>query len=133
MSTVAMKSLEAQTFTIICDDRCAVVRRLAAIVKWWDRAENFAFIDREKATGPERALVAELDASVWSLLLVDDAQVRWYGPEAIPIILKNLPFGKIACVTYTLPGTMWLTNQLYMFVSRSRDGLRCLNSDCPAK
>jgi predicted DCC family thiol-disulfide oxidoreductase YuxK len=122
MSAVAMKSLESQIFTIVCDDRCVVVRRLAAIVKCWDRAHHFLFIDRDSAAKAERSLVAELDASSWSLMLVDERKVRWFGPEAIPIILKNLPFGKIAAVAYILPGTMWLTRGLYMLVSRTRSG-----------
>ncbi|HEY9776251.1 MAG TPA: DCC1-like thiol-disulfide oxidoreductase family protein [Planktothrix sp.] len=122
MSTVAMKNLETQLLTIVCDDRCFVVRQLAAVVKCWDRARHFVFIQRDSASNAERNLVAELDASRWSLMLVDENKVRWFGPEAIPIILKNLPFGKIAAVAYILPGTMWLTRQLYMLVSRTRNG-----------
>jgi predicted DCC family thiol-disulfide oxidoreductase YuxK len=92
------------------------------VVKCWDRARHFVFIQRDSASNAERNLVAELDASRWSLMLVDENKVRWFGPEAIPIILKNLPFGKIAAVAYILPGTMWLTRQLYMLVSRTRNG-----------
>jgi predicted DCC family thiol-disulfide oxidoreductase YuxK len=121
MSTVAMKNLENQSFTIVCDDRCAVVKRLAALVKWWDRGHRFVFINRTTTNAQEHQFVSELDASYWSLLLIDENQVRWHGPESIPIILKNLPFGKIAAVAYILPGTMWLTHQLYMLISRSRD------------
>jgi predicted DCC family thiol-disulfide oxidoreductase YuxK len=120
MSTVAMKSLESAQFKIVCDERCAVVRQLASVVKVWDRANKFVFVDRNSVHTDERKLVADLDASSWSLLLIDDTKEQWYGPESIPIILKNLPFGKIAAVAYILPGTMWLTRQLYMLVSRNR-------------
>jgi len=89
------------------------------LVKWWDRAHRFTFVERDSTDPADHDLLAELDASRWSLLLVDDAQKHWSGPEAIPIILKNLPFGKIAAVFYILPGTMWLTHQLYMLVSRN--------------
>ncbi|MGH9553566.1 MAG: hypothetical protein ACRD3W_29565, partial [Terriglobales bacterium] len=124
MSTVAMKNLVSSPFTIVCDERCAVVRQLAALVKLWDRPHNFRFIERESVDFKDRQLVAELDATRWSLLLIDDDHVRWEGPESIPIILKNLPFGKIAAVAYILPGTMWLTHQLYMLVSRNHRRFR---------
>ena len=120
MSAVAMKSLESPSLTIVCDERCAVVRQLASIVKRWDRHDSFAFVERDSADSEHRRLVAELDASSWSLMLVDEAKTRWFGPESVPIILKNLPGGKIAAVAYILPGTMWLTRQLYLIVSRNK-------------
>lgn len=120
MSTTAMQSQDTSLFTIVCDDRCVVVRQLAALVKWWDRNHTFKFIVRSSTKSEYSRLIAELDASPWSLLLIDDVQERWSGPESIPIILKNLPFGKIAAVFYILPGTMWLTQQLYLLVSRNR-------------
>jgi predicted DCC family thiol-disulfide oxidoreductase YuxK len=120
MSTVAMRSLESAFITIACDERCAVVRQLAHLVKWWDStSKRFRFVERNCADPADRAYLAELDSSRWSLILIDETQNHWSGPEAIPIILKNLPFGKIACVLYILPGTMWLTHQLYMLVSRN--------------
>lgn len=114
-----MKILESSQLTIVCDERCVVVRRLADLMKWWDRAHHFRFVDRDSADAADRQLVDELDAQPWSLLLIDDIEQRWRGPESIPIILKNLPFGKIAAVLYILPGTMWLTRQLYLLVSRN--------------
>jgi len=124
METVHPQS-RSSAFTLVCDDRCAVVRRLAAIVKIWDRGDTFQLIRRDIIDERSRHFVAELDNSPWSLLLIDDSKQRWSGPEAIPIILKNLPFGKIAAVLYILPGTMWLTRQLYHMVSRvSRTGRR---------
>jgi len=120
MSAVAMKSLESPSLTIVCDERCAVVRRLASVVKLWDRQRSFAFVEHDSADSEQRRLVAELDASTWSLMLVDDTKTRWFGPESVPIILKNLPGGKIAAVAYILPGTMWLTRQLYLIVSRNK-------------
>lgn len=119
---VAMRSLESAFITIACDERCMVVRQLAHLVKWWDSVRDsrrFRFIEPNCTDPADRGYLAELDASRWSLLLIDETQNHWSGPEAIPIILKNLPFGKIACVAYILPGTMWLTHQLYMLVSRN--------------
>lgn len=120
MENVAMESPEYCSFTIVCDERCSVVRQLGSLVKWWDRASSFTFVDRESKNPSAQRILAELDASPWSLMLIDDVNERWFGPEAIPIILKNLPFGKMAAVIYILPGTMWLTRQLYLFVSRNR-------------
>ncbi|MDQ5936608.1 MAG: hypothetical protein QG574_3944, partial [Cyanobacteriota bacterium erpe_2018_sw_21hr_WHONDRS-SW48-000092_B_bin.40] len=42
------------------------------------------------------------------------------GPEAIPMIMKILSFGRFAAVLYILPGKMWLTRQLYQLISRTR-------------
>src|ERR1700733_1918831 len=103
---------ESQTFTIVCDERCTVVRNLGALVKWWDKRQFFTFVDRDSTSSTAKELIEQLDKSKWSLLLIDEFGDRWEGPEAIPFILKNLPFGKIAAVLYILPGTMWLTRQL---------------------
>src|SRR4030095_1529210 len=124
MNTVAPQS-RSSAFTLVCDDRCVVVRRLAGIVKIWDRNDTFQLIRRDIIDEQSQRLVTELDNSPWSLLLIDDRKQRWSGPEAIPIILKNLPFGKIAAVLYILPGTMWVTRQLYHLVTGvSRTGRR---------
>lgn len=120
METIARLSQETLSFTIVCDERCAVVRSLGTILSWWDRAHIFTFVDRESRNSAAKKLIEELDRSPWSLFLIDENEDRWFGPEAIPIILKNLPLGKLAAVFYILPGTMWITNQAYYFVSRNR-------------
>ncbi len=120
MDTVANTCQESLSFTIVCDERCAVVRNLGAMLKWWDKRHSFTFVDRDSANPRAKDLTRLLDRSPWSLLLIDEFGEEWEGPEAIPIILKNLPFGKIAAVLYILPGTMWLTRQLYHMISRGR-------------
>lgn len=121
MDTVANRSWESLAFTIVCDERCRVVRNLGTLLKWWDKKTVFTFVDRDSTNPRAKELIADLDRSQWSLFLIDDEGVRWEGPEAIPIILKNLPFGKIFAVFYILPGTMWLTRRLYYLISRSRN------------
>ncbi|RTL40181.1 MAG: DUF393 domain-containing protein [Candidatus Melainabacteria bacterium] len=120
MEQLATQCQELYTFRIVCDERCALVGKLAAIIKLWDRTGKFNFISRESTAPEDARLLNQFDASPWSLVLFDDMNYRWEGPEAIPIILKNLPGGKIAVVFYCLPGTMWLTRQLYLLVSRNR-------------
>lgn len=117
MDTVATSQ---ETFVIVCDERCTVVRNFGALVKWWDTMQVFTFVDRDSDNPRAKELIAALDKSTWSLLLIDDEHKKWVGPEAIPMILKNLPFGKMAAVLYILPGTMWITEQAYLFVSRNR-------------
>lgn len=108
---------ESSSFIIVCDERCAVVKRLAALLKVWDRKQLFTFVDRESESQTARSLIADLDKSRWSLFLIDENKERWYGPEAIPMILKHLPSGRFAAVFYILPGTMWLTRQVYKMLS----------------
>jgi predicted DCC family thiol-disulfide oxidoreductase YuxK len=120
MDSTNLRSQAPCTFTMVFDDRCSVVGRLARLVKIWDRSQHFTVVGRTTAGGMYGPFVSQLDNCPWSLLLVDDHNERWTGPDAVPIILKNLPFGKIAAVLYTLPGTMWLTKRLYTAVSRSR-------------
>ncbi len=120
MDTLIPHCSESLSLTIVCDERCRVVRRLAGLLQLWDKKGTFVFVDRGSQHPRAQQLMQDLDASRWSLFLIDDSGKRWHGPEAIPIILKNLPFGKIAAVAYILPGTMWLTRQLYMLVSRNR-------------
>ena len=120
METIARLNQETLSFTIVCDERCAIVRSLGSLLKWWDTHHVFTFVDRESKNPSAKKLIEELDRSPWSLFLIDDVGERWMGPEAIPIILKNLPFGKMAAVFYILPGTMWVTRQAYYFISRNR-------------
>ena len=107
-------------WTIICDDNCPVVKFLARLVKSCDSRRVFTVIGQNEPAPQAEHLTAELAASPWSLLLVDDENERWHGPDAIPYILKNLPSGRIAAVAYTLPGTMWITRKLYYLVSCNR-------------
>ncbi|MBU6452970.1 MAG: DUF393 domain-containing protein [Cyanobacteria bacterium REEB67] len=120
METLATHCSESLSLTIVCDERCIVVRRLASLLHLWDRQGIFVFVDRDSKHANAKQLMQDLDASNWSLFLIDNYKKRWYGPEAIPIILKNLPFGKLAAVFYILPGTMWLTRNIYQLVSTSR-------------
>ena len=120
METATMNSNEASFFKVICDDRCAMVRRLGSVVKRWDKAKKFQFIERSAETSANRDSYKILDSSRWSLVLVDDLNNKWEGPEAIPFILKNLPLGRLAAVFYILPGTMWLTRKLYKALSQNR-------------
>lgn len=128
MKTIAVKRKNVSTFTLVCDDRCPVVHRLAELVKLWDKRHVFKFVDHEDNNLAARGYIAELDQSPWSLLLIDDSNTHWTGPEAIPQILTHLPFGKIAAVVYILPGTMWLTHQLYMLVSRNKQHFAARNA-----
>ncbi|MBS2009678.1 MAG: DUF393 domain-containing protein [Cyanobacteria bacterium SZAS TMP-1] len=120
MDTLASHCSESQSLTIVCDERCTVVRRLAGLLHIWDKQGAFVFVDRGSKHPRAKQLMQDLDGSRWSLFLIDDNSERWYGPEAIPMILKNLPFGKLAAVFYILPGTMWLTRQIYQLVSSTR-------------
>ena len=118
MSSIAMHSQCACAFTLVFDDRCVMVRTLAQLVRLWDRHRTFDLVGRNRADEKAKELLADLDNCPWSLLLIGEQNQRWTGPEAIPIILKSLPFGKLAAVAYILPGTMWLTRQFYLAVSR---------------
>jgi predicted DCC family thiol-disulfide oxidoreductase YuxK len=120
MESVAIQSPTTLSFTIACDERCAMVHKFSSLVKWWDRQNVFTFVDRDSRNPTAQRLVRDLDGSPWSLLLIDEDGERWSGPEAIPMILKHLPFGKLAAVLYILPGTMWITRQFYLFASRNR-------------
>jgi predicted DCC family thiol-disulfide oxidoreductase YuxK len=107
-------------FTLVFDDRCPLVRHLANIVRHWDTNKNFKLVSNSLTSKEHSELVSQLNHLPWSLLLVDNQNNQWTGPEAIPIILKNLPFGKLAAVLYIIPGTMWLTRRIYNLISRNR-------------
>jgi predicted DCC family thiol-disulfide oxidoreductase YuxK len=108
------------SFTIVVDDTCPVVHNLLWLVRQWDRHGIFRFIASDTESGDHSELLQRLSETPWSLMLIDQEGNSWLGPEAIPFILKNLPSGKIAAVTYTIPGTMWVTRRLYYMVSRNR-------------
>ena len=119
------------TWIIACDDSCAVVRFLARLVCNADTKKIFRIIGKDDSSDLGRSYIAELNTTQWSLLLIDADGERYQGPEAIPFILKNLPSGRLAAVAYTLPGTMWLTRQLYMQVSRNRRKIATLKITKP--
>lgn len=119
-NSVAPVCFTDQAWTIVVDDTCPVVHKLSWVVRQWDKRGAFEFIGRDSTNVEHAALIGKLDDTPWSLMLIDRDGNEWLGPEAIPFILKNLPSGKIAAVTYTLPGTMWLTRKLYLMVSRNR-------------
>lgn len=120
METVVIATENQRAWTIVCEDNCPVVRFLSHIIKRCDRNKFFRFVGRENADETDASLLRRLSASPWSLMLIDDNGLERHGPEAIPFILKNLPSGRLACVAYLIPGTMWLTRQLYLYVSRHR-------------
>ncbi len=120
METVVSTADNQSAWTIACDDSCPVVRFLARLVNKADTNKTFCIIGRDDNSDHARELISELNSTPWSLLLIGAEGERYQGPEAIPFILKNLPSGRLAAVAYTLPGTMWLTHQLYMCVSHNR-------------
>lgn len=120
METVVGATENRRAWTIVCEDNCPVVRFLSRIVRRCDRNCFFRIVGRESSDDESLSQLRQLNASSWSLLLIDENGQEWHGPEAIPFILKFLPSGRLACVAYLIPGTMWLTRQLYLFVSRNR-------------
>lgn len=120
METVVTTADNQRAWTIVSDDSCPVVRFMTRLVRRCDQRQFFHFIGHDNTDENSRGLLKELSTSPWSLLLIDDAGQHLQGPEAIPFILKNLPSGRLACVAYLIPGTMWLTRQLYLYVSRNR-------------
>lgn len=119
-NSVAPACRTHENWTIVFDDTCPVVHKLSWILRHWDRERFFRYIGCDTTDGDQLHLVQRLAETPWSLMLIDGEGQSWHGPEAIPFILKHLPSGKIAAVTYTIPGTMWLTRQLYYMVSRNR-------------
>jgi predicted DCC family thiol-disulfide oxidoreductase YuxK len=105
---------------IVVDDTCPVVHKLGWLVRQWDKQKTFRFIGQSNSDASSTQLLEKLSETPWSLMLIDQQGNSWLGPEAIPFILKNLPSGKIAAVTYTVPGTMWLTRKLYHMISCNR-------------
>ncbi len=120
MDTVVKTTGNQRGWTIVSDDNCPVVRFMTHLVRSCDRNNFFQFVGRENTDEQSRSLFRELNSTPWSLLLIDDLGHQMQGPEAIPFILKNLPSGRLACVAYLIPGTMWITRQLYLYVSRNR-------------
>jgi hypothetical protein len=95
--------------TVFCDKDNPFDRKLMALVKRWDRRGSIQIMPCDRSGFDHPTF---LKAKQSSLLAVDENGVQWNGAEAVPIIFKNLPFGKLAAAIYILPGTMWLTKQL---------------------
>jgi hypothetical protein len=94
--------------TLLCDESSSFNRHLLSLVRQWDKTGKVRIVCGKdiKADPTESLMVSQLCVS-------DQNGSRWYGAEAVPIIFKNLPFGKLAAAMYILPGTMWFTKQIY--------------------
>jgi hypothetical protein len=91
------KCISDDVLFLTCGEGSSFNRNLLLLVKQWDKKGRFQIVP-----GFEE-----------DLSLLDEDGVCWNGAEAVPIIFKNLPFGKLAAAMYILPGTMWFTKQLY--------------------
>jgi len=94
--------------TLQCDEKSSFNRHLLSLVRQWDKAGNVRIV-----CASEKPTEASTQTFETQLCVFDRNGVRWCGAEALPIIFKNLPFGKIAAAMYILPGTMWFTKQIY--------------------
>jgi len=94
--------------TLMCDESTAFNRRLLSLVKQWDKAGKVRILSSKDPLSKESGA-----SSAPNLCVSDESGERWYGAEAVPIIFKSLPFGKLAAAMYILPGTMWFTKQIY--------------------
>lgn len=111
---------ESLSFVLALNDHCPMVRAFGKLVRRWDRDKKFTFVDVDSPEHRAGELLKDLACSPWSVLLVDKSGTKWFGPEAVPIILTHLPFGKVAAVLYILPGTMWATRKAYRLFSGNK-------------
>ncbi len=98
-----------QQITLYLDERLAFNRRLLSLIRQWDKRHAIE-IHTEGYESQKPKTVSDQ-----ALQFVDKDGSSFKGPEAVPIILKHLPYGKLAAAMYILPGTMWVTKQLYSF------------------
>lgn len=97
---------QKDSITVFCSENTAFNRNFLALVKHWDRRGKINILPPSHIAAPP----AESRDS--TLSAVDENGVEWNGAEAVPIIFKNLPFGRLAAAMYILPGTMWVTKRL---------------------
>ena len=68
---------EALSFTIVCDERCSVVRSLACVLKVWDRQGAFTFVDRDSQSPRAARLIEDPELARVSTFLNDGAKDRY--------------------------------------------------------
>ncbi|PWT99072.1 MAG: hypothetical protein C5B53_05915 [Candidatus Melainabacteria bacterium] len=110
MASIQPNLGQKDSITVFCNENTAFNRNFLALVKHWDRRGKIQIMPSSCSTASEEG--AQPATIEEPLLAVDENGVRWNGAEAVPIIFKNLPFGKLAAAMYILPGTMWVTRQL---------------------
>jgi predicted DCC family thiol-disulfide oxidoreductase YuxK len=94
--------------TLFCDQSKSFQRNLVALVRQWDKGHVIRICPSSEPAGS-----SSNKADQGLLSAIDQDGAHWLGAEAVPIVFKNLPFGKLAAAMYILPGTMWVTKQLY--------------------
>lgn len=118
MEGISLASQDSCRFKLIYDDYNLSVRCLARIVRAWDRCGHFQLIPWTDSNPANTAILNELETRRWSLVLLDSCDTMRAGPDAIPFIFKNLPFGRMVAALFILPGTMWITQRIYRLLSR---------------
>jgi len=108
-----------RNITLYLDESSAFNRHLLSLIKQWDKrrsidvhyikADHLPSFQSKSIPLPKKHKQFYND----TLQVVDNNGSSFEGAEAVPIILKHLPFGKLAAAFYILPGTMWVTKQLY--------------------
>ena len=104
-----------QNITLYLDKSSAFNRHLLSLIQQWDRNRSIDvhcvkvndFLPSVQTSKKHKQFYDD------TLQVVDKNGISFQGAEAVPIILKYLPFGKLAAAFYILPGTMWVTKQLY--------------------
>jgi predicted DCC family thiol-disulfide oxidoreductase YuxK len=102
--------------TLTCNQSSAFNRRLLSLIRQWDRTGRVRILSDNHG----QSETISPSSSNGELCVSDETGERWYGAEAVPIIFKSLPFGKIAAAMYILPGTMWVTKQIYALEKPSK-------------
>jgi hypothetical protein len=96
-----------QPIIVYIDQKLAFNRHLLSLIKQWDKAHIIEIHTEEAKEANDKCFTDR------ALQVIDNNGDGFEGPEAVPIILKHLPFGKLFAAMYILPGTMWLTKQFY--------------------
>ena len=125
MASIQPTLRQTDSITVFCNENTTFNRNFLALVKHWDRRGKIHIMPSSHSTPSEEG--SQPASLKETLLAVDENGVRWNGAEAVPIIFKNLPFGKLAAAMYILPGTMWVTKQLCQMDSSSRHSHRQLS------
>jgi predicted DCC family thiol-disulfide oxidoreductase YuxK len=107
--------------TVLYDADCGFCRWSADKLRAWDVRRNITFQPIQSATGEELLRDVPADRRLASWHLADDRGTLSSAEEAVPEVLRLLPFGgPLATMTGRFPG---VTGQAYRWVARHRGRL----------
>jgi predicted DCC family thiol-disulfide oxidoreductase YuxK len=103
--------------TLIYSGTCVFCRRWMERVRRWDRNHRLDYLPFQSPELAERFPQVSLDACRQRMHLVDENGAVFAGAAAGREILRRLPFGWLWSLPLRIPGSLWVAEPIYVWIT----------------